>query len=398
MSEGFFRLLTINPGSTSTKLSFFENDLEIRKAELPVNADQLQNCLRMIDQLELRMRSVREFIRQSGIDMTTLDMIVARGGSINGVRSGAYLLNEHIDTVLRHAPRSQHVSSLAGIIAYQLSKEYGVPAMFYDGVSADDADEIMHLTGLPECRRFVTSHCLNSKMVAREAAQTLGKPYEECNIITAHLGGGITMAFHHGGRMIDTLLDDAGPMSPQRAGRIPVTDVINLCYSGRYTREEMANRMRGQGGLVAYFGVNDVRTVIRMADEGNEKARDVLWYMCYQIAKGIGELSVCCSGKLDCIILTGGMAYADRLMEQIRQRVSFLAPVMVIPGEHEMQALARGGLRVLRGEETSHTYTWYPPEYDSYEAFYRSVTGSTPSLSNSRQTASAACATERTTP
>ena len=368
-------LLTLNPGSTSTKLCLFEEDREILKEDLPVDADKIRDCLLMIDQLELRMQSIREFIEKSGIHMEQLDMIVARGGSINGVKSGAYMIDEHIDTVLRYAPRSQHVSSLAGIIAYQLSLEYGVPAMFYDGVSADDADEIMHFTGLPESKRFVTSHCLNSKMVAREAAQQLGKPYEECDIITAHLGGGITMAFHHGGRMIDTLLDDAGPMSPQRAGRIPVTDVINLCYSGQYTKAQMVNKMRGKGGLVAYFGVNDAREVRRMADNGDPMARDILWYMGYQIAKGIGELAVCQSGKLDCIILTGGMAYDQVMMEQIRKRVEFLAPVMVIPGEHEMQALAQGGLRVLNGEEQPLAYTWYPPEYESYEAFRRAVTG-----------------------
>ena len=364
------RILTINPGSTSTKLCLFENEQEVLKEDLFIDADEIRDCLLMIDQLDIRMKSVREFIARAGIDMSTLDMIVARGGSINGVKSGAYMLNKHIDTVLRYAPRSQHVSSLAGIIAYQLSQEYGVPAMFYDGVSADDADEIMHYTGLPESKRFVTSHCLNSKMVAREAAEQIGKAYEDCNIITAHLGGGITMAFHSGGRMIDTLLDDAGPMSPQRAGRIPVTDVINLCYSGKYTKAEMANKMRGKGGLVAYFGVQDARSVEKLIAEGNQQARDVYWYMAYQIAKGIGELSVCQSGKLDAIILTGGMAYSQMLTDWVKERVEFLAPVMVIPGEHEMQALCRGGLRVLRGEETPKEYTWFPPEFHTLEEFY----------------------------
>lgn len=179
------------------------------------------------------------------------------------------------------------------------------------------------------------------------------------------------MAFHSGGRMIDTLLDDAGPMSPQRAGRIPVTDVINMCYSGKYTKAEMANKMRGKGGLVAYFGVQDAREVEKMIADGNKFAHDIYWYMAYQIAKGIGELSVCMSGKLDVIILTGGLAYSKMLTTWIVDRVKFLAPVMIIPGEHEMQALCNGGLRVLHGEEKPHEYTWYPPEYDSYEDFYK---------------------------
>ncbi|MBR1780790.1 MAG: butyrate kinase [Oscillospiraceae bacterium] len=367
MNQSVKKILTINPGSTSTKLALFENETEVLRKEILIRSEDIAHCTRMIDQLDIRLASINAFIQEAGIDLSKLDMIVARGGSIHGIRSGAYNVDKHVETILRYFPRSQHVSSLAAIIAYQLSQEYGIPAIFYDAPSADDADEIMHYTGLPESKRFVTSHCLNSKMVARQVAQELGKPYEECNFITAHLGGGITMAFHSGGRMIDTLLDDAGPMSPQRAGRIPVTDVINLCYSGQYTRMEMMNKMRGKGGLSAYFGVQDARDVEAMIAEGNEFARDIYWYMAYQIAKGIGELSVVQKGKIDRIILTGGMAYSKMLTDWIIDRVSFLAPVVVVPGEREMEALALGGLRVLRGEEPVKTYTWLPEGYDSFE-------------------------------
>lgn len=363
------RILTLNPGSTSTKLALFEDETEVLKQELAIRPEDIAGCTLMIDQLDIRMESIRAFIRAAGLDLSTLDLIVARGGSIHGVHSGAYVIDAHVDAMLRYRPRSQHVSSLAAIIAYQLSRESGVPAIFYDAPSADDADEVMHYTGLPECRRFVTSHCLNSKMVAREAAKRMGKAYEDCNFIVAHLGGGITMAFHSGGRMVDTLLDDAGPMSPQRAGRIPVTDVINLCYSGQYTRAEMAHKMRGQGGLVAWFGVNDARDVEALIDAGDQKARDVFWYMAYQIAKGIGELSVVRCGKLDRIILTGGLAWSERLTGWIRERVEFLAPVEVIPGEREMLALAQGGLRVLTGAEEAKRYTWLPPGYERLEDF-----------------------------
>ena len=222
----------------------------------------------------------------------------------------------------------------------------------------------------PESKRFVTCHCLNSKMVAREVAAQMGKTYESCNFIVGHLGGGITLSFHSGGRVIDTVLDDAGPMSPQRAGRLPVTDVINLCFSGKYTKEEMAIKVRGKSGLVAYFGVNDVRKVEAMIEEGNQKAKEIYWYMAYQIAKGIGELSVVQNGKIDAIILTGGMAHSQMLIDWIRPRVSFLAPLIVVPGEHEMKALALGGLRVLRGEEVAHKYTWLPNEYSTFEEFW----------------------------
>ena len=369
MDDKKLHILTINPGSTSTKLALYENDKELIKEDLSIPSKELSECTLMIEQLPLRMESVNKFIEMAGIELAGLDMIVARGGSIHGVKSGAYKIDDHVVAMLRHRPRSQHVSSLAAIIAHELSLKSGVPAIFYDAPSADDADEIMHYTGLPESKRFVTSHCLNSKMVAREIAEKIGKPYEECKIIVAHLGGGITMGFHSGGRMIDTLLDDAGPMSPQRAGRIPVTDVINLCYSGDYTQAEMANKMRGKGGLVAYFGVNDVRDVMALADQGNEQASELLWYMSYQIAKGIGELSVVEKGALDAIVLTGGIAYSEQIVAWVKEYVSFLAPVFVIPGEHEMQALARGGVRVLNGAEVAMDYTWLPPEYKSSAEF-----------------------------
>lgn len=368
MEQDIKRILTINPGSTSTKLAFFENEHEVLRKEIIIRNEDIADCTLMIQQLDIRLNSLKAFLEEAQIDLNHLDLIVARGGSIHGVHSGAYVVDKHVETILRYFPRSQHVSSLAAIIAYQLSQEYGIPAIFYDAPSADDADEIMHYTGLPECKRFVTSHCLNSKMVARQVAAELGKTYEDCNLITVHLGGGITMAFHSGGRMIDTLLDDAGPMSPQRAGRIPVTDVINLCYSGQYTKAEMANKMRGKGGLVAYFGVQDAREVEAMIAVGDQKARDIYWYMAYQIAKGIGELSVVQKGNVDCIILTGGMAYSKMLTDWIAEYVSFIAPVRVVPGEREMEALALGGLRVLRGEEQAKRYTWLPEGYDSFDA------------------------------
>lgn len=370
------KILTINPGSTSTKIAFFENDQETFKRELVVKAEDIKGCYFMFDQLEIRLKALMDFITEEGINIKELDMIVARGGSIHGVKSGAYDIDEHVVAMLRYAPRSQHPSSLAALMAYRLGKPYGLPIIFYDAPSADDADDIMHYTGLPEAKRFVTSHCLNSRMVAREIAEKLGRKYEDCNFIVAHLGGGITMAFHSGGRMIDTLLDDAGPMSPQRAGRIPVTDVIELCFSGRYTKPEMHHRMRGNGGLAAYFGVQDVREIEKMINEGNDKARDIYWYMAYQIAKGIGELAVVQCGKVDRIILTGGMAYSQMLTDWIVERVSFIAPIEIVPGEREMQALARGGLRVMNGEENIKKYTWLPEGYSSLEEFVAKFAGS----------------------
>lgn len=365
------KILTINLGSTSTKLAYFENDNELSKWELELSASELEKCKLMLEQLPLRLASVQAFIEQSGIEIGGLDMIVTRGGSVHGVRSGAYVVDEHVVAVHSYAPRSQMPSSLAAVIGYELARPHGVPVIFYDAPSADDADEAMHLTGLPEARRFVTSHTLNAKAAAHEIAAGLGRRYEDCNFIVAHMGGGTTIGFHKKGRIVDTVLDDAGPMSPQRAGRIPVTDVINLCFSGRYSREDMVYRMRGGGGLVAHFGVQDVRVIEQMIRDGDKRARAVYEQMAYQTAKGIAELTIAGGGELDAVILTGGLARSELFTGLVSGYVGFIAPVKIIPGEREMLALARGGLRVLSGEETAQRYTWLPEGTDTLESFIK---------------------------
>lgn len=361
------RILTINPGSTSTKVALFEDDTEVLREELKVDAEEVKAFPLMLDQLPLRERDMDEFLTRNQIDVAGLDMIVCRGGSMNGVNSGAYAVDEHVLTMLEYAPRTQHSSSMACFIGHKLSEQYGVPVMFYDSPSASDAEDIVHFTGMPGEKRWASDHCLNSRIVAREVAERLGKRYEDCNILVAHLGGGITLSFHSGGVMVDTVADDEGPMSPQRAGRMPSTALIEMCYSGKYTKKEVLRKMRGEGGLSAYLGVQDTREIEAMIADGNQLARDLYWYMSYQVSKAIGELSVVRCGKLDRIVLTGGIAYSQMFTGWIKERVEFLAPVEIVPGEREMLALARGGQRVLRGEEPLKRYTWLPRDCQSLE-------------------------------
>lgn len=362
------RILTINPGSTSTKVVLFDGEIELVREDLNVVAEEVRRCPLMLDQLPLRKRDMDNFFKKHSINVSELDMIVCRGGSMNGVHSGAYKIDEHVLTILENAPRTQHASSMAAFIGYELSQEYGVPCMFYDSPSATDVIPTLHLTGIPHVKRWASDHCLNSRAVAREYAKSIGKAYEDCNILVAHLGGGITLSFHSGGVMVDTVEDDAGPMSPQRAGRIPSTALIEMCYSGEYTKQEVLRMMRGEGGLAAYLGTQDTREVGRRIEEdGDKQAEELFWYMSYQVSKAIGEMSVVRCGKIDGIILTGGLAYSKMFTDWIIERVGFLAPVVLIPGEREMSALAQGGNRVLNGEEPLHEYRWLPKDCQSLE-------------------------------
>lgn len=361
------RIFTINPGSTSTKLALFEGCNEVFREELKVDAKEVKNLPLMLDQLPYRKRDVSDFISCRGIDISSCDMIVCRGGSMNGINSGAYAVDEHVLTILRHAPRTQHASSMACFIGHDLAMQYGKLCILYDSPSASDADPIVHYTGIPGVKRWASDHCLNSRIVARECAERMGRKYEEVNIIVVHLGGGVTLSFHSGGVMVDAVSDDECHMSPQRAGRIPSTALIEMCYSGKYTKQEMLRMMRGEGGLTAYLGVQDTREIEDMINQGNTSARELYEYMAYQICKSVGEMAVVRSGNIDRIVLTGGIAYSEMLTTLIKERISFLAPVEIIPGEREMLALAMGGMRVLSGEEPVKKYRWLPKDCSSLE-------------------------------
>lgn len=362
------KILTINCGSTSTKVAYFEDDKMVSKVSLDVTADQLKQMPKAQDQLGLRTDQVREFLRENNLDPQGLDIVVSRGGTIHSVpKDGAYEVNELMVATEKYAPAAQHASSLSCLIGSELVKGLGIPVIIYDPTCVDSADPIAKITGIPEISNKPVAHLLNTKMAGITYAQSVGKEYQDLNLIIVQLGGGITLGFHDHGRIADWVYDDEGAMSPQRAGAIPTRYMVDLCYNSDKNLQEMKMYLAGNSGLAAYFGTQDVRDVEKMIDAGDEKAELILKAMAYGVAKSIGQLAVIRAGKVDQIIITGGIAYSKRITDWIKELVAFIAPVSIIPGEKEMEALAAGGLRVLRGEEAVQPFTFYPPGYSSIE-------------------------------
>lgn len=362
------KIFTINCGSTSTKVAYFEDDQMISKVSLDVTSDQLKQMPKTLDQLKLRTGQVETFLRDNQLDPKDFDIIVARAGTIPAVpHDGAYEVNELMIASVTYAPEAQHASTLSCLIANELVKGLQVPIIIYDPTCVDSADPVAKITGIPEITNMPIAHLLNTKMAGITYADSVNKQYKDLNLIIVQLGGGITLGFHDHGRIADWVYDDGGPMSPQRAGAIPTRYMVSFCYESNMTQQEMRMYLCGQSGLAAYFGTQDVRDVEKMIDEGDEKAELVLNALAYGVAKSIGSLSVVRSGNVDQIILTGGIAYSRRITDWIREKVEFIAPVSIIPGEKEMEALAAGGLRVLNGEEEIHPYNIFPKGYSSIE-------------------------------
>jgi len=362
------KIFAINCGSTSTKAAYFEDDKMISKVSLDIETKQLKKMPKVLDQLEYRTNQVKEFLKENKLDPAEFDMIVARAGAIPAVPyDGAYEVNELMIASVTYAPAAQHASTLSCLIADQLVKGLAIPVIIYDSTSVDSGDPITKITGIPEIRNRTIAHLLNTKMAGITYAQSVGRDYKDLNLIIVQLGGGITLGFHDHGRIADWVYDDEGAMSPQRAGAIPTRYMADFCYNSDKTLQEMKMYLCGQSGLIAYFGTHDVRVVEKMIDEGDEKAELILKAMAYGVAKSIGQLSVVRDGQVDQIIITGGIAYSERITGWIKEKVSFLAPVSIIPGEREMEALAAGALRVLNKEEEIHPYDVYPEGYSSIE-------------------------------
>ncbi|HBV68861.1 MAG TPA: butyrate kinase, partial [Clostridiales bacterium] len=286
-----------------------------------------------------------------------LSAVVSRGGMLPPVKTGAYAINDLMVDRVTKRPVMEHASNLAAPIAYDIAREAGIQSYIYDCVMADELTDMARISGMPELPRTSASHVLNTRAMAIKAAKECGRRYEDMNIIVAHLGGGISINIHEKGRITDLVSDDEGPFSPERAGRVPCRELINLCYSGKYDKKTMQRKLRGNGGLRAYLNTIDAREVEEMISEGSQEAKLVYEAMAYQIAKGIGELATVADGNIDVIVLTGGIAYSAMLTGWISKRVSFIAPVEILAGENEMEALAFGALRVLKGEESAREYT-----------------------------------------
>jgi len=353
-----YKILVINPGSVSTKVALFSNEQLLFEKKIEHNNKELSNFKKIIDQYQFRHEIILNFLKEKRINLSTLAAVVGRGGLLKPIASGTYRVNEKMLEDLRNGVSGQHASNLGGILANGIAEKLSIPAYIVDPVVIDEMKPIARISGMPEIPRISILHALNQKAVARKAALDLRKKYEKVNFIVAHLGGGISVGIHCKGKIIDVnnALNGEGPFTPERSGGVPVGGLVNLCFSGKFTKDEIMKKIEGKGGLVAYLNTNDVRETIKRIKQGDKKTKLILEAMAYQIAKEIGAAATVLKGQIDAIILTGGIAYANEFINMIRDRVSFLSLVMVYPGEEEMLALCEGALRVLKGEEVEKIY------------------------------------------
>jgi len=352
------KILVINPGSTSTKIAVYEDEKEIFSKTIEHSKEELAPYPKISDQLEFRKEKILKALKEANFNLSEFSAISARGGNIHPVPSGTYLVNEKMVEDMLSLRYGAHASNLGAPIAFELSKQFNIPAFIVDPVVVDEMEMVNKITGLKGILRQAKDHPLNQKAVAREIAKRLNKKYEECNFVVAHLGGGASVAAHRHGKIIDVnnALNGDGPFTPERAGDLPNVSVVEMCFSGNYTKDEILQLLAGKGGFVSHLGTNSLKEVLKRIDEGDEYAKLVYDAMVLQISKWIGIMSVVLKGKIDGIILTGGMCYSDRLVKDIKEYVSWIGEVFVVAGEFEMKALAEGALRVLRGEEQVKTY------------------------------------------
>lgn len=351
-----YKILAINPGSTSTKVSVYDDEEELFVEVLRHSDEELSKFDRVQDQYSFRKNVVMELLIKNSIDINKINAVVGRGGLLAPVKSGAYKVNEFMVNRLKNNPIAEHASNLGGLIAYDIAKEAGINSYIYDSVAVDELQPYAKVTGIPEIERPSHGHSLNMRAAAIKTAIKIGRNYEDCSFIVAHLGGGFTTSLHQSGKMIDIVGDEEGAFAPERAGGIQVRQLANFVMSWTGDKKDLKKKLRGNAGLKALLGTADVREVEKMIDEGSEYAKLVFEAMAYQIAKGIGCLAAAAKGHVDRIIITGGVAYSKILTSQIREYVEFLAPVEIIPGENEMESLTMGILRVLRGQEEAKEY------------------------------------------
>lgn len=350
------RLLILNPGSTSTKLAVFEGEEPLFVESITHTAQELAPYDCVAEQYGFRRDLVLDCLKKHDITLDSLTGIVSRGGLLTAIEAGAYEVNEDMVWQLKNKPRNEHASNVGAMIAKAISDELHIPAFIYDGVTVEEMLPINKITGLTTMSRKGMGHNLNTRAAALRYARESGKDYKDITVIVAHLGGGISVNLHHDGRIEDFISDDEGPFSPERAGGLPMFDVIAACFQPGMTQKEMMKNVKSRGGLVAHLGTTDSRDVEKMIENGDEHAKLVYDAMILNISKNIGKLAPGVCGKVDAILLTGGISYSKYVTAEIEKRVSFIAPVVVYPGEDEMRSLALGGLRVLRGEEQAKTY------------------------------------------
>ena len=346
-------IIAINPGSTSTKIAVFRNNKSIYVENIKHSNEDLEPFEKITDQFQFRKNVILEKLKNINIDPKKVRVIMGRGGMVRPIKSGVYKINDAIKKDLINSPVGEHASNLGGLIAQDLAIDFpNAVAYITDPVVVDEMDEIARVSGHPMFERKSIFHALNQKATARRHARVVGKPYNELALIVVHLGGGISVGVHKNGRVIDVnhAVGGEGPFSPERAGTVPTTDLIKLCYSGRYTQKEITKMLVGKGGLIAYLGTNDAYEVEQRVKKGDTEAEFIYEAMAYQVSKTIGEMSTVLKGEIDGILITGGIAYDKWFIDKIRERVAWIAKIFIYPGENEMEALAMNGLRAFRGE------------------------------------------------
>lgn len=352
------KILVINLGSTSSKVAVYGNEAPLFSTTLKHSADEIKAFGDIWGQYEYRKGAILEALRGQGYGINQMDAVVSRGGLFRPVPGGTYTISMHMLDDARSGTYGGHVCSVGCQIAFDLGQAAGIPAFTVDPPTCDELCATARYSGIPQISRQSRYHALNQKAIARKLAKDLNKAYNEIRAIVVHLGGGISVGAHCLGNVIDVnnALDGDGPFSPERSGGLPVADLIKLCFSGRYSRDEMIKLVNGRGGLVAYLGSTDGIEIEQRIAEGDEKTKEVIEALAFQVAKEIGAAAAVLKGEVEAIALTGGLANWKRLVEMISERIRFIAPVRLYPGEDEMGSLAMGALRVIRGEESVQTY------------------------------------------
>lgn len=352
------QILAINPGSTSTKIALFNEENLIYEKTLRHSREELAPFHSISDQSEFRYQLILDALDEAGCIKGKLSAVVGRGGLVKPIPGGTYIINDNLLKDSKSGARGEHASNLGAVLARKLADQLDIPSFIVDPVVVDELQDLARISGHPLFERVSIFHALNQKAVAYRYAQEKDLNYREINLVIAHLGGGISVGAHKEGRVIDVnnALDGDGPFSPERAGSLPAGALAKLCFSGDYSHGEVKKMLTGQGGFVAYLGTQDGIEVVKRIEEGDKKAALIQEALAYQVAKEIASMSAVLKGQVNAIILTGGLAYNQKLTDMIKEAVSFIAPVHVYPGEDEMEALAAGALRVLRGEEEAKIY------------------------------------------
>lgn len=350
--------LIINPGSTSTKIGVFENETLLFEETLRHSTEEISQYATIVDQKDFRKKIITDLLAEKNFDIQSLNVVVGRGGMLKPIPGGTYAVTDALLADLKVGVQGQHASNLGGILAREIADSIGVPSYIVDPVVVDELMPIARYSGVPELPRTSVFHALNQKAVAKRYAKEIGKPYDSLRLIVVHMGGGVSVGAHRQGKVVDVFnaLDGDGAFSPERAGAVPSGALIKMCFSGQYSEKEVYKKLVGGGGFNAYCGTNDMRDVDKMVEEGDAKAEEVRAAFIRQVAKDIGSMACVLEGKVDQIVVTGGIAYDKAVVQGLKEQAGWIAPMTVYPGEDELLALVQGGLRVLNGEEEAMVY------------------------------------------